>query len=497
VNAALHVYVARHARARGVHAPGVAQAYCVPSDGVRCLGPHTGDWRQPPGSSANLHGIRPTLRRVALSEVLSRHYDYEAHYVAYAVTHGGDPLAQQPRVTMSSLPWLRSEGYEVVLCYLLADVDTPGHEVWTPEERRRFSEIWAACLGPFATAGVYLSPRGYRLIQPLLRPIAVEEARGRIARWLQDVVAAGAYPSATAVHDWTHLMRTPHHRRSSGEVIRASWMDLSRMRAIEAPAPVEGARTARPARRHASSVSVSIERWVEEVPEPWAAMVIRAGAAIASSVTDGRYRECYMALAGALAERGCPLEALPAALAGAHRVDRSYLGWEQLTDDRVRIAQGTVARVLAAQPVRGMRYLMARFPAVAAAMSECQLSDGFEPVAMYVPSSVSASVRVGESRVVVVASIDEADALASKFQVVTVAVWDRSAVRDCIEFIAGARPLDVTVALPSSPRWAGLGSAIVDEVRLLRIRVRLVRSRDGEISPVACVLCNDSDGAMR
>lgn len=482
----LHLYVARHARVRGVHAPGVEQSYCRPRDGKRCPGPHTCDWREPPGSSANVHNVRPEFRRVALSEMLDRHYNSEAHFVAYEVTHGGEPLAQQPRVTMSSLPWLREQGYEVRLIALLADVDTPGHELWTLEERARFEEVWAAGLGPFATAGVYLSPRGYRLIQPLFRPIAVEEARGRIARWLEDLVAAGAYPSARTVHDWTHLMRTPHHRRGSGEVIRASWMDFSRMRAIEAPAPGKGARTPRPARRRLSPTTAPVEHWVKEVPEPWASMATRAGAAIASSVKEGHYRACYMALAGALAEKGCPLEALPAALVIAHRVDRSYPEWEQLIDDRMRIAQGTVSRLMANEPIRGLRHMIEEFPAVAAAIGEKPRPEDRPPNAMYVPSSVTERARVGGSAVVVVGSVEEADALASKFRVVPVALWHRSAVRKFLEFIASTKPRQVTVALPSAPRWTDIGPAIVDEVRVLRIRARLVRSRDGEASPVGC-----------
>lgn len=392
------VCVVRHNRVPGIHAPGVATRACADR---RCT-THTSDWRAAAGSPANAHGVRAELSRTTLREALSAHYGTEAHLTAYLVLDPeGEPLARQPRVAKDSLPWLRAEGYEVVLTAFLADVDTPGHVPWTPELLAAFDTLWARAAGPLATCGMYLSPKGYRLVQPLARWVRVEEAEASLRTWLRALVAVGVDPGVEVVHDWTRLMRTPHHRRPTGPV-RAPRVDLGRMAPIEPPPPAED--IVRAPRRRATTPRAAggaevVPLFLEEVPAGWERAADAVGAAIRDAVTED-WRRCYLALAGALCARGCPLEGVPAVVARAHRVDPQ---WESLTPDRVDIARTTVVRYASGLEVLGYDALRARWPAVADALDRTT-TDGAEarvlrqlavPAARPVPVA-EAVARIGE-----------------------------------------------------------------------------------------------------
>lgn len=208
------VYVVANHFAPGVRAPGERTTACAKRG---CTAPHAYDWREPPGSAANPHGIRAELVRAAVRDVIERSYPGEHHFAAYEISRDGVPLERQPRVTKSSLSWLRSEGYEVRLTALLADLDTANHVPWTPELRAEFDALWARAEGPLATCAAYLSPKGVRLVQPLERPVPVDEGERYLHRWLDELVAVGADPSVREAKDWTRLMRVANHVRDVHE----------------------------------------------------------------------------------------------------------------------------------------------------------------------------------------------------------------------------------------------------------------------------------------
>lgn len=361
------VFVSPSNNVRGVHAPGYRPSYCLEG---KCVGPHTCDWRAEPGSAENLHAVKTALVRTPLRAALSNVYVTEAHVAAYMLTQNGESFARQPRIRKDSLPWLRAQGFEVFLTCFMADWDTPGHQPWTPGELARLNDLWSSASGPLATCGLYLSPKGARLMQPLEHPLVVEEGEGSLRTWLDLLVAAGVDPGVTAVKDWTRLMRVPHHRRDSGERVHSPRVDLSRIVPIEAPPPTSH-RTA-PKRRSTprpapGGASVSLI-FTDRVPAGWEVAADAIGAAIRDSVGDGRYRQCYLSLSGALAERGCPLDGLPAVVGRAHSVDRSYPEWESVLQDRVGIARDTAAHFLNRESVLGYNALRAQFPRVADAL---------------------------------------------------------------------------------------------------------------------------------
>lgn len=367
------VCVVAHNRVPGIHQPGVVTSTCA----ARGCTTHTFDWRAPARSPENTHAIRAALTRTTLREALSTHYATEAHLTMYLVL-GADrePLSAQPRVTKDSLPWLRAQGFEVVVTGFMADADTPGHIPWTPELLEAFDALWSSARGPLATAGLYLSPKGYRLVQPLTRWLPAEEGEASLRTWLRALVAAGVDPRVEDVHDWTRLMRTPHHRRPTGPV-RAPRVDLSRMVAIEPPPPAADlARAVRRRLPHPRARGEGAElgvAFVEEVPGGWEHAADALGAAIRDTVR-AQWRRCYLALSAALAARGCPLEGIPAVIARAHRVDPA---WEALTADRMQIARTTITRWANGQELLGYACLRAEFPCVADAL-DASTTDGAE-----------------------------------------------------------------------------------------------------------------------
>lgn len=361
------VFVAPSNNIRGLHVPGYRPGYCLEK---ACAGPHTCDWRAEPGSPDNAHAVKSALVRTPLQTVLSRTYTTEAHVAGYALMRDGQTFERQPRIRKDSLPWLREQGYEVFLTCFMADWDTPGHLPWTPEELARLDALWSAAQGPLATCGLYLSPKGARLMQPLERPLVVEEGEASLRTWLDQLVALGVDPGVTAVKDWTRLMRVPNHRRDSGEVVRSPRVDLSRMVPIAAPAPtaVRLAPKRRTTPRPAPGGTPVALLFNDAMPSGWETAADAIGAAIRDTVGSGRYRQCYLALSGALAERGCPLEGLPSVVGRAHSVDRSYPEWEALLSDRVEIARSSAAHFFNRETVMGYSALRAHFPRVADAL---------------------------------------------------------------------------------------------------------------------------------
>lgn len=401
------VFVAPSNTLRAVHAEGYRPAYCLAS---KCAGPHSCDWREAPGTPGNVHAVKPALVRTTIRAMLARAYATEAHFASYALVRGGETMERQPRVRKDALPWLRGQGFEVVMACFMADWDTPGHVAWTPEELARLEALWASARGPLATCVLYLSPKGARLIQPLDRPLPVEDGEASQRTWLDQLVEAGVDPSVRAVHDWTRLMRTANHMRSTGVVVTSPRVDVSRAASITPPPP-SGPRVA-PRRvstpRSAPGGATVALLHSDAIPAGWETAADAIGAAIRDTVSDGQYRQCYLALSGALAERGCPLDGLGAVVARAHAVDRSYPSWEALLGDRVEIARSTAGHYLNRQPVLGYAALRARWPRVADALDATTVSAAEARVRRQLAAAAPTSVPVGEALDAIAREIESA-----------------------------------------------------------------------------------------
>jgi hypothetical protein len=198
------------------------------------------DWRAPPGDPRNCRahkggvGVRADSEVYDLRNALDLEHKTDAHLYAYVMRdQRGAPLQRQPRLNKSALSWVRSLGFTVWIECLFADVDTPGHVPWTDELRAVAIEQDRR----LATAGVYYSANGRRIVQPLEHALEIDdtgEAEARIGTWLASLHDLGIH--ADRLTDWTRCFRLPHVRRD-GRFSRSVRIDLSRMVPIEAPEP--------------------------------------------------------------------------------------------------------------------------------------------------------------------------------------------------------------------------------------------------------------------
>ena len=355
------LYVAADSRASGVGQPGVPGKKCIDR---KCV-VHTTDWRAPRGHADNTHGVVAAYAPTTLEELRDRHYRTEAHYVAYEVfdVASGAAIGRQPRVRKDGMPWLRSQGLDVRLNALTADVDTPSHVPWTEALLEDFNAMWAARPGPLATCGLYLSPKGYRLIQPLATALRAEEGERALKAWIERLVGVGVWASAREVRDWTRHMRTPHHLRN-GVAIVSPRQDWDSCVAIDAEVPREDVRL--PVRKRlGASKPREVASFDQDCPAGWEPVADAVGEAIRDHVTSD-WRRCYLALAGALVERGCPPEGVPALVGRAYRVSDANGG---LLEDRVTIAQTTILRWGAGLEVSGSSALRSGWPHVSEALN--------------------------------------------------------------------------------------------------------------------------------
>lgn len=171
-------------------------------------------------------GVREAFVVVELVEALGREYDTDAHLVTYVVSRDGVPLVRQPRVNKPALEWVFSQGYELACDVLFVDLDNPEHAEWTDPAAARARELYAT-LPALASAGVYHTQHGARLVQPLDEPVSVVEVERYLEAWLDELEAAGLAPDR-ACRDWTRLFRLPHVRRGRVDY-RSPHVDLSRM----------------------------------------------------------------------------------------------------------------------------------------------------------------------------------------------------------------------------------------------------------------------------
>ncbi|HEU4409113.1 MAG TPA: hypothetical protein VFS43_27900 [Polyangiaceae bacterium] len=350
------------------------------------------DWRKP-----NPRRVRARYEVLELREALGRTYPADAHLVTYLVRGpDGLPLDWQPRVNKPGLGHVSRFGFTVDVQVLFCDADNPGHAAWTPEGLRAARDAWErwAELPALATLGVYFTKNGYRLIQPLAAPVPPDTAERLIKVWLAALAREGL-PVDTRCKDWTRHFRLPHVKRD-GVLRRSPFVDLSRMRPVHleapdppalsaagAPAPcAPGAPTlwAPDAFRAAAGAAEAPSpgtrgraglrpRIVPRAPidprgEAWGPLVAR----VASAVRDesGSWHDLFLALAGALVERGVAPSEVPRLC-----VDISVAtGADTKTDDRRKAAVSTLERARAGEPMVGFGTLRWRWRAVANALDE-------------------------------------------------------------------------------------------------------------------------------
>ena len=295
--------------------------------------------------------VREAYRVLDLVDALTATYRTDAHCVTYVIPGA----TRQPRVTKAGLPFFARElKVDVFFC----DVDNPGHNEWTASG---FGEALAQTetLGVLATAGVYHTQHGLRVVQPLATPVPVPQVEVYLRRWLLKLESAGIAVD-WACRDWTRHFRLPNVRKK-GQRCRCRWMDLDRMRPIELePIAIE----AQPSVSPRKPTRVPRLGWTDDLPAFWRNRVTPVAAAIRE--VDTEWHSLFMAVAGALLSRGVPPEHVPAIC----RAISIATGADTRADDRERGARSTVERWLDGLPATGYTQLALKWPGVATALDD-------------------------------------------------------------------------------------------------------------------------------
>lgn len=353
--------VDRGADAKGPGKPGkhCAQRGCVS---------HTYDWRAKPGSPANTHRVRPAST-LALRDALTRTFRTDAMLAGYAIyTADGALVTTAPRVNKNGLPWMEKEGYRLKFNCLFADIDNPplpgqkAHGPWTSELRARQRDLWET-VPALQTAGCYFGGGGWRAIQPLAEPVPIELAEGYLLDWQDELRAAGVDVDVRC-KDWTRLYRAPYALRE-GVIYCLEPPMLDRMIAVTRPAPMRRMAVARPRVGSPRPTFAMPEGFAEVAPGAWPPSRIERVAEAVRRV-ETNWHELFLALAGALLDRGVAPRDVPA-LCGAISL---ATGADDRTGDRVDGARTTVACAAGGAPYTGDAALATRWPGVAAALDQ-------------------------------------------------------------------------------------------------------------------------------
>jgi len=325
---------------------------------------------------------------VELRDALTRVYSTDAHVVTYVVPGA----TRQPRINKPGLPYF--DGFPETGVFF-CDLDNPGHAEWTPE-------LYEAALARYESteilqaAGIYHTKHGARIVQPIARPIPVEQVEPYIARWYGELKQAGLDPD-DACKDWTRLFRLPNVLYK-GKPFRTPYLHLEKMRPIALeplwePPPV---RASMPCRVRPDPVP-RID-WRQDVPEEWRERVQPIADPIRG--VQSEWHTLFLALAGALLRRGVPPEILPAIV----RAISAATGADTRTDDRVASARSTVESHLAGQPVTGFGTLARRWPTVAEAVNRVLPEGGTAPA----PGTADSPPPLAESQAAMRAALRDA-----------------------------------------------------------------------------------------
>ena len=181
------------------------------------------------GKPTPLHLRRP-MRTTPLHDALLAIHTDDAH--CYLYFEPGEPTVTRHT---AERPHPRFDALRIDT--LFCDLDNPspdgtGHVAWPDEATAVAAAVRARDLAQ--TAGVYLTTKGMRLVQPLERELPVLEADGAMRAWYAALDQRGlGVDHSTA--QWHRSFRLPNVTRDRS-AYRSPLVDLVRMRPVEPPA---------------------------------------------------------------------------------------------------------------------------------------------------------------------------------------------------------------------------------------------------------------------
>ena len=321
------------------------------------------------------------LEVMALREALEREYDTHAHMVTYVV-RGRE---KQFRINKGALDPERQFDEPLDVHVFAADVDNPKGPDGKKMEFN--SELAAEYLRQYTdapvlqTAGIYRTEHGYRIMQPLTRPIDARVVEPYLQQWLSALAGAGiAYDPAC--REWNRLFALPRVKKPGQKKrFRAPWMLLDRMTPIDPElykppdTGVDGL-FGKPAERstdkaQARSPTTALRpppkapiQYFEGIPLGWAESIKDIAGCVSGVQTD--WHALFLAISGTLVRRGVPGEVVPAIV----RAISEATGLDTKTRDREVGARSTVENHRRGRPTTGMPTLRRSWPDVGRAVSD-------------------------------------------------------------------------------------------------------------------------------
>lgn len=373
---------------RAVHAPGYRDKH----------GNDRHDWTQPYGSPANTARVGAHGESTDLAVACATLYPRHAMMAAYSlIGPDGRYLARLPRLAKDAWPWLLDRGYRVAYWALIVEGDNPGHGDWTPElseafaeQRRRSRWLDGALWHP--------TPHGWHSIWPFTVPVFDAAYFENLTHAMGRALAREGTPCDPRCFDHVHLFAPPRHTRERkdprtgvvSKVIVGQHLDVDAMlENVRAWDPrelpqYESARVGWSRRigdndnaRGPVAPTDAGDAWewhppayARGAPPVWSPRV-RTIAEACLAVADA-WHPLFLALAGALCERGVAPELIPAIVGAVSRAT----GNDTKTEERVKNAAITTDKYLRAGEtmkgagITGYDALVVHYPGVADAVDE-------------------------------------------------------------------------------------------------------------------------------
>lgn len=163
-----------------------------------------------------------SMRHATFEETFSSPHADDAHYVGYRSTV---EMPNFPRCNKPILLHMRNAGIDLLTHTFSFDLDSPGHEPWTPETLQRALDLLQSasevgCRASMGWTACYAGRAGLRLVYVLAEPLPVDVAEPK-HRWMCDQliqVLDGKGVKIDRLSDWTRLMRVPKATRDGRQL---------------------------------------------------------------------------------------------------------------------------------------------------------------------------------------------------------------------------------------------------------------------------------------
>lgn len=237
------------------------------------------------------HGDAPHVRPMPLDEQMTTSFQTDAHFAAYQV----DPREPR-RLTGDAVERLG----HVEMVAAVFDVDHPTKTptpAWRSAEREKVCQLLVAHPGGFA----YDTRHGYRIVFALRVPFSIAGADGptrwkaRYRGWLAELSERFAIAADPKCSDWTRLYRLPLVVRDGRETDPGATLGDPSL-----PPAWDVERDAEPVAKASTGTKTPCSALSDEAMEAIASALGPA----ADVLPAGQRHDAYLALGGALAERG-------------------------------------------------------------------------------------------------------------------------------------------------------------------------------------------------